>query len=225
MTRKQPSPPFSDSTDGLARLERQLERGSLFTHTELSKNSERIREDELLLHGIINLLIEKGLVTEDELAQSAERAQEEMDADANQPRPGIALTVDDEHKPAQSIREIDCDARIHLCRAACCRMSFALTAREVQAGRVKWDHGQPYYIRQEANGYCSHQQAEGHQCDIYRHRPGVCRRYTCIDDARIWKDFDAMEINREWIDANLGANRPQLVAIRMVPQQLVSKES
>ena len=34
-------------------------------------------------------------------------------------------------------------------------------------------------------------------------RPSVCRSYTCADDDRIWKDFDAMELNHEFIDAKL----------------------
>jgi Fe-S-cluster containining protein len=226
MTRKDPaSPPAAPvSDDGLARLERQVERGSLFTHTELSRSSERLREDETLLHGLIDILVEKGILTEDELHQAAERARQEMASRRDEPRPGIALLMSNDDTGTEPITAVDCARRLHLCRAACCRMQFALTAGEVQSGRIKWDHGQPYYIRQEATGYCSHLEPGSMQCGSYEHRPGVCRRYSCARDERVWKDFDAMVINREWIDAHLGESKPQLVAIRMLPQKLVSSE-
>ena len=37
--------------------------------------------------------------------------------------------------------EIDCENRIHLCKAACCRLPFALSKQDVQEGVVKWDLG------------------------------------------------------------------------------------
>ena len=39
---------------------------------------------------------------------------------------------------------------------------------------------------------------------IYDDRPSPCRQYSCVGDDRIWKDFDAMELNQEWIDDRLG---------------------
>ena len=36
-------------------------------------------------------------------------------------------------------------------------------------------------------------------CQIYEQRPNPCRMYSCEHDDRIWKDFDAMELNDEWI--------------------------
>jgi hypothetical protein len=39
---------------------------------------------------------------------------------------------------------------------------------------------------------------------VYADRPGVCRHYSCANDERIWKDFENMELNHEWLDANLG---------------------
>ena len=37
----------------------------------------------------------------------------------------------------------------------------------------------------------------------YENRPSVCKKYSCANDKRIWKDFEKMEIDREWIDENL----------------------
>jgi Fe-S-cluster containining protein len=99
-------------------------------------------------------------------------------------------------------RPVDCAARMPVCHAVCCQLKFALSAEEVEAGKVKWDIGHPYLIRGGRDGYCTHNNPDG-GCGVYADRPGVCRRYTCADDARIWSDFDNMVLNTEWIDAHL----------------------
>jgi hypothetical protein len=35
---------------------------------------------------------------------------------------------------------------------------------------------------------------------VYHKRPGVCRSYSCAHDERIWKDFDNMVLNHEYLD-------------------------
>ena len=224
MTQKQPPEAPPAIADDLARIERQMERGSLFTHTELSKSAERLHEDETLLYGLVDLLVEKGILTEEELGRAAARVRQEMTGKRDHPGPGIALTVSSSGSSPASMTTVNCAERIHICEAACCRMHFALTADEVQAGRIKWDHGQPYYIRQESNGYCSHLGPGGKRCSIYDHRPGVCQRYSCATDSRIWKDFDNMVLNQEWIDEHLGESKPRLVAVQMVPQRIMSSD-
>jgi Fe-S-cluster containining protein len=110
---------------------------------------------------------------------------------------------------------VNCAERLPLCKAICCRLSFPLTADEVQDGRLRWDLGRPYFIRHDARGACVHQDSTTGACGVYDHRPGLCRRYTCATDQRIWKDFDKHVLNHEWLDANLGPERPQLIQIRM----------
>ena len=46
---------------------------------------------------------------------------------------------------------------------------------------------------------------------MYDERPRPCRRYSCATDDRIWKDFERMELNTEWIDANLTFAEPRLL--------------
>ena len=51
--------------------------------------------------------------------------------------------------------------------------------------------------------------------NVYTDRPGVCRRYSCANDTRIWKDFDNMVLNEDWIRGNLSARGH--IAIRSLP--------
>jgi Fe-S-cluster containining protein len=91
-----------------------------------------------------------------------------------------------------------------VCKAVCCKLKFALSSEEVDAGIAKWDIGHPYIIRQDSSGYCCHNDAATGGCTIYENRPMLCRRYSCRYDTRIWKDFDNMVLNDEWIDSHVG---------------------
>lgn len=203
--------------DPIVRIERQIERGSLFTHTALSKNAEEADEVASLTFGLVDLLVQKGLVARDEVLESARAAREEMDARGETTGPGVALRVDAPVEPGQETVLVNCQERLPICGAICCKLSFALTAQEVEAGHVKWDLGMPYHIRHEASGFCTHLRGDPRGCGVYENRPAICRRYSCAGDERIWKDFDGMVLNEEWINAHLGGTTPRLAAAHMVP--------
>jgi Fe-S-cluster containining protein len=86
--------------------------------------------------------------------------------------------------------DIDCAARMHLCHARCCSLSFELTAQDLDEGVVMWEATAPYLIRHERDGYCSHLDRASGGCGVYHHRPATCRGYDCRGDKRIWLDFD-----------------------------------
>ena len=65
----------------------------------------------------------------------------------------------------------------------------------------------PYFNRTGPDGYCQQCDSETHPCGVYEQRPTPCKQYTCEGDERIWKDFDNMVINQEWIDATWGDDR------------------
>jgi hypothetical protein len=200
----------------LAELERQLEQGSLFTHTVLSEQIVRSNESEALLHGLIDALVERGIVQPDDVARAAEAARQEADEQHETGSLGVALRVDDD-APADAYTPVNCAERLPTCQAVCCRLRFALSAAEVEDGRMRWELGRPYYNRQLASGCCHQLDPSTKACGIYADRPCVCRRYSCANDPRIWKDFERMELNQEWIDANLQPARPRLLDAFMEP--------
>lgn len=110
---------------------------------------------------------------------------------------------------------INCAERLHLCKAACCKLNFALTPAEVKAGKVAWEPEFPYLIAHQPNGYCAHIDGEL-RCKIYEDRPALCRRYDCTHDSRIWKDFEKMIPNVEWIRENT-SNENRIVLRALLP--------
>lgn len=45
------------------------------------------------------------------------------------------------------------------------------------------------------------------------------------NDTRIWKDFEKMELNQEWIEENLQEQRVRLQAIYMIPDPTIQNQS
>ncbi len=203
--------------DTVQQLESQLRRGAFFTHTALSRNAERIHEVESFAYGLVDLLVEKGVATTDEISNAAKAVRQEMDESGETVGPGVALRVDGVEPGQDPYVPVNCAERIHICKAICCRLHFALSAEEVESGKTMWDLGQPYYIRQGSTGCCVHLDRSTNECGIYKNRPVICRAYSCATDDRIWKDFDKMELNEEWINQHMGGNQPRLVAALMWP--------
>jgi hypothetical protein len=168
-----------------AELDEQARRGSLFAQAVASQQMARANQTEAAIYGLIDLLIDKGALTSDEVARHAT----------------LEVAVrEDNTAPAISADEIDCAARIPFCKAACCRLRWPLTLEEVENGPVKWDLGRPFFNRHGAHGYCHQFDVEHHECQVYGQRPTPCRQYSCAGDDRIWLDFERMVPNTEWID-------------------------
>jgi len=209
---------------GLEELDRQLQRGSMFTMAALQRGSQRLGRTEAILEGVLDVLAAKGLVTPDELFGALEADDHDADDDPGNLGPDdeegdgptdppvmptigwptIALRQDAEDDVEAGEPTVDCDARLPVCQAVCCRLRFMLSAEEVDTGAVKWDIGHPYVIRHDSGGSCVHNDADTHGCSVYADRPAVCRRYDCTHDPRIWTDFEAMVLNEAWIAEHLG---------------------
>lgn len=196
-----------DLSDKQAQLERQVERGSLFTHSSISEQYAKLNELSVFLYSLIDILIKKGITPSAEIEEVVVQVRREMDGKGELLTPRIALR----HDPSDEAEfiPVNCNERIPICHAVCCKLDFALTATEVEEGKVKWDLGRPYFIRKRENACCTHLNTETSGCSVYEHRPGVCRVYSCANDTRIWKDFERMELNHEWIEASLSGTSPK----------------
>lgn len=193
-------------------LERQVEDGNLFTHSALSHLAERLNRVESLLYALADLCVDKNLVVPDELKIYNQRIHDALAQQGEAVSAGVVMRVDPE-EPAQE-PQIDCKARLPFCKAACCSLSFPLSSAEIERGLVKWELGRPYFARKDERCACVHLDPDK-GCDVYDNRPRVCRVYSCVKDERIWKDFDNMVPNTEWIEENLRPANRRLVSVRM----------
>lgn len=165
----------------------EVERGLRFAHVMLSVNQEQGNEAVAYVQALADLLMQKGIIRHQELEAPLELARKEVE---QVPMPRVRLAeMGDKYAEGQSV-EIDCAARIHLCQARCCTLRFYLTKQDLDEGVVKWDYGNPYWIKQAADGYCVHSDPTSRACQIHAKRPHVCRKYDCRQDKRIWLDFE-----------------------------------
>jgi len=170
--------------------------GLLYCHSRLNSNTSKLLESASFLYALIEVLAEKGLVRIDELEQKKQEVATRLLESYLDRGMGVAMQEDERDKYTFSETvNIDCASRVHLCHAACCRMSFALSQQDVEEGVVKWDLGRPYLIAQDSDGYCRHLDRESNSCTVRKQRPLPCRGYDCRQDKRVWVDFEKRIIN------------------------------
>jgi hypothetical protein len=113
---------------------------------------------------------------------------EDMAADSG-PRVFLQDSIPDKYS-LPAAEPIDCENRVALCKAACCRLSVLLSPQDLAEGIVSWDPRRRYFNSQDADGYCVHLERPPCRCSIYANRPAPCRIYDCRHDSRIWVDFE-----------------------------------
>ena len=181
---------------GTEKLRQDLVEGLLYVHSRLSENTKSTLEVASFLYALFELLNEQGLVSIEKLDERKSEVAKRLAKKNSDRGVGVLLQEPEYDKYAfEGEAKIDCENRVHLCKAACCRLPFALSKQDIREGIVHWDLGQPYIIAQEKDGYCSHLSRNDCHCSIREHRPVPCRAYDCRKDKKIWLDFEKKVIN------------------------------
>lgn len=187
-----------EAGSALDELRQEIANGLLYTHSRANANTSRALENASFLFALVELLREKGIISVEELDERKSDVAKRVEKRFLGKGMGVMLQEPDQDKYAfKAEARIDCENRVHLCKAACCRLSFPLSRQDITEGIVKWELGSPYLIAQDERGYCKHLEHSACQCTIREHRPIPCRAYDCRKDSRIWTDFENMVINPE----------------------------
>jgi hypothetical protein len=184
------------SSSGREELRQELANGLLYIHSRLSENTTSTLEAASFLYALIELLSEQGLVSIDKLDERKTEVAKRLAKKTAEKGVGVLLQEPEYDKYTfEGEAKIDCENRVHLCKAACCRLPFALSKQDIREGVVHWDLSQPYIIAQEKDGYCTHLERSCQRCTIREHRPVPCRAYDCRKDNKIWLNFEKKIIN------------------------------
>jgi Fe-S-cluster containining protein len=186
------------AAEALHDLREEISGGLLYTHHRANANTSKTLEVTSFAYALVELLIEKGLLTEEELNERKRDVAKRLADKFRDNGMGVIRQEPEYDKYTfDSPVKIDCENRLHLCRAACCRLQFALSRQDVEEGVVKWDFGRPYMIRQTPSGHCVHLERQTCRCAVYDQRPVPCRAYDCRNDKRIWADFEQKLVSPE----------------------------
>jgi Fe-S-cluster containining protein len=200
-----PNPGAAFTSDGrhngkawraLKELREEVLGGLLYTHSRANSNTRCVHEAASTLYALIELLEEKGIITAEELDERKAMVAERVEKQFLDNGMGVKLQESGLDKYAfRGEAHIDCGNRVHICKAACCRMWFPLSRQDINEGVLRWDLRFPYVIARDAEGYCKHLERATGRCTVYQNRPIPCRAFDCRTDQRIWLDFENQVIN------------------------------
>ncbi len=182
-------------TNGHSLETEEILEGFLYSYRQLDTNALKVYEASAHLYSLIELLVAKGVIGIEELDQRKKAVEQRLQDSFKEA--GIGVRVQRTEVDKYSLQEeaaIDCDQRLHICRAACCRLAYPLSVQDINEG-IRWSLGKPFMNARASDGYCVHLQRDTMKCSTYEHRPSICRQYDCRNDRRVWLDFDKMIIN------------------------------
>src|SRR5690348_10553079 len=131
----------------LGELRKEIVAGLQYTHSRASANTSRALESATFLYALIELLTEKGILTIEELDARKDKIADRVEKRFLSKGMGVVLQEPDQDKYAfQAEAHVDCENRVHLCKAACCRMIFPLSRQDVAERLIMWDLEAPYLI-------------------------------------------------------------------------------
>jgi len=182
----------------LGELRKEIVAGLVYTHSRANANTSRALETTTFLYALIELLTQKGILTIEELDARKDQIADRVEKRFLSEGMGVVLQDPEQDKYAfAGEAHVDCENRVHLCKAACCRMLFPLSRQDIAERIIVWDLESPYLIAQTEDGYCRHLDRTSCRCTVREHRPIPCRAYDCSNDPRIWSDFANYVINPE----------------------------
>lgn len=186
-----------DYDSSLEKIRSEVAGGLRYTHTRANANTGNLLEIASFAYAAIELLTEKGLLDITELDERKRAVAGRLVKKFINEGMGLTYQEKEQDKYQFEAAQIDCEARLPLCKAACCKMGFALSKQDVEEGIVKWNFTRPYLIERGEDGYCVHMNRDRLNCTIHSHRPVPCRGYDCRADKRIWADFEAKIVSPE----------------------------
>ena len=169
-----------------------LAAGLQFTNLMATINQETSLESRASILALTELLIEHGVIRLDEIKERRTTVRAALRQQQEQYGVRVRFgTWGDKYAAQAETTVVDCEARYHLCKGACCRLRWHLTHQDLDEGIVRWDYSRPYLNAVRPSGYCTHADPATRHCTIYENRPTICRIYDCSHDGRIWVDFEA----------------------------------
>jgi Putative zinc- or iron-chelating domain len=169
--------------------EKDLDDGLRFAHVMGMQTKLDVQEAAATAYALAEELIARGLI--DLRGLEARRTRiKEQENERSQGKAFVQVAPAADKYQLTDLPQIDCEARLPLCKGRCCKLTFPLSFQDLDEGVVKWDYSRPYQIRKRADLYCVHNDEQTLGCRVYENRPAICRQYDCRNDKRVWIDFE-----------------------------------
>jgi len=194
------NPSDGNSTDIPLKIQKDISSGLLYTHRRINANTSKTLESTAFLYALIELFMEKGLLTTEELDERKKQVAERLVkrfVDS-----GLGLMYQDPEYDKYAFdqeADVDCESRLDTCKAVCCKLPFALSKQDVEEGIIRWEFGRPYLIAHGDDGYCVHLDRKTYKCTVRDHRTVPCRGFDCRNNKtwHVWDDYEKKILNPE----------------------------
>lgn len=196
-------PQDDNLTEVPSKIEYDLSSGLLYTHTRINANTAKILEASSFLYALVELLNEKGLLSFEELDERKKQVAERLVKKFVESGIGLMYQdVSDDKYTFEHETLVDCPSRLHICKAVCCKLPFALSRQDVEEGILRWEFKRPYLIAHDEDGYCRHLDRKTYLCTVRKNRSVACRGFDCRDNERwkVWLDYDNSIINPDLME-------------------------
>jgi Fe-S-cluster containining protein len=199
--RAAPEPGTPPPADAAPPSRQEIEQGLAYLHGRVGATAGRAFESAAFVYALIELVVERGILTIEEIDARKKQLAPRLLKRFESQDEGVAVqdSAHDKYQAPQEV-QIDCASRLHLCKAACCKMVFPLSQQDVKENVVHWELGRPYVIAKGEDGYCRHLERTCRRCTVHAARPLPCRVYDCRNDGRVWLDFEGRVINPKLAD-------------------------
>ena len=169
----------------------EVERGLRLLNHLVSTMRDELLQVSAQVVALTRELEERGAIDEESvLARLPDRVQAARVADETAAPLRIELSDHRRDKYTVAIPPVPCAELLPICKARCCTLPFRLSTQDLDGGHVRWDYGRPYWNLRRPDGYCVHNDSDGHGCSVYVERPAPCRAFDCRGDDRIWLDYE-----------------------------------
>ena len=115
-------------TKTLSEMYNVLSSGLSHTHIRINFNTIKTLESSSFLYALVELLVEKGLLSIEELDERKKEVAERLVRKFTES--GIGLMYQNPEYEKYSFKHearVDCHSRLHICKAICCKFPFALS--------------------------------------------------------------------------------------------------
>jgi hypothetical protein len=168
----------------------ELERGLRLLNHLVNTMRDELLQVSAQVVALTRTLDERGAIEESVLETLQDRVREARVADEIAAPLRVELSDHQRNKYTVAIPSVPCAELLPICQARCCTLPFRLSTQDLDGGQVRWDYGRPYWNLRRPDGYCVHNDSDGHGCGVYQERPAPCRAFDCRGDDRIWLDFE-----------------------------------
>ena len=132
----------------LEELREEYERGMRFVHVISMQLKQDLYDTVTQMSAFIDAAAENGVVEREDLEKRYESSRQ-REYERIRSHAVVQIAEPSSATPVVTGDALDCQSRLHLCKARCCTFDVTLSTEDLDKGVIRWDYGRPYKLKSE----------------------------------------------------------------------------